>query len=544
MGVAAHGADAAAGTVPPESLRVPPGELVEVRRPAGDASIASDYLKRILTANVYDVAVESPLEPAERLSERIGNNNKILLKREDMQPVFSFKLRGAYNCMAQLTDEQLKRGVICSSAGNHAQGVALAASRLGTDAIICMPLTTPAIKVNSVKRLGATVKLVGEAYDETQAYAAQRAIDEGRTFIPPFDNPAVIAGQGTVGLEILRQCSGRLDAIFVPIGGGGLAAGVAAYIKCLRPDIKVIGVEPAQANGMAQSLYRGEITTLSRVDAFADGVAVKKVGTETFRVCQQLLDGVVLVDTDLICAAIKDVFEDTRSILEPAGAVALAGCKAFVERQKWSDATCVAITSGANMNFDRLRVVSELADLGLRSEAVLATKIAESPGSFKHFCSLVGSDMNITEFKYRQANSVPDAAVLYSVSYRDPEELEALKARMEGEKLETFDLSEDNVTTMHLRHLVGGHAQVDEEALYQITFPERPGALMTFLDAVSPRWNITMFHYRNQGSRESKVLVGFETSAAEREELEAAFESIDFAYTFEGDNTAFNTFCR
>jgi threonine dehydratase len=429
--------------------------------------------------------------------------------------------------------------------------VALSAQRLGVSAVVCMPVTTPAIKVDSVKRMGATVRLVGDTFDETNAFARALADDEGRAFIPPFDNPDVIAGQGTVGMEILRQCGSQpLHAIFVPVGGGGLIAGIAAYVKCVRPEVLVIGVEPAGANAMAQSLKAGRRVTLAKVDGFADGVAVKTVGVECFRVAQQLVDGTVLVDTDAICAAIKDVFEDTRSILEPAGALALAGAKAYLAAQGRSDCRVVAVTSGANMNFDRLRLVSELADVGLRQEAVLATTIPEAPGSFKRFAAVVAGPAggsaatDITEFKYRFAGAGAPARVLYSVALRGAAPLEALLGRLAQAGLPTVDLSANDVAKVHLRHLVGGAAAVAHERLLKVEFPEKPGALGRFLDVLSPRWNITLFHYRNAGGNVAKVLVGAQVPPAEADEFAQALATVGYDFNDETDNEAFTMFQR
>ncbi|CAM6051516.1 unnamed protein product [Sphagnum compactum] len=520
------------------------GGITEKTRNADNAAAGpspTSYLTRILASKVYDVAIESPLELAPKLSERIGA--QIHLKREDMQPVFSFKLRGAYNMMAKLPREQLDRGVICSSAGNHAQGVALAARRLKCDAVIAMPITTPKIKWQSVKRLGATVVLVGDAYDETQAYAKQRSIDEGRVFIPPFDHPEVIAGQGTVGMEIVRQHQGPLHAVFVPIGGGGLIAGIAAYMKQVRPEVKVIGVEPADANAMALSLHHGQRVLLQQVGGFADGVAVKVVGEETFRLCQELLDGVVLVNRDAICAAIKDMFEETRSILEPAGALALAGAKAYCQYYSIKDEAVVAVTSGANMNFDRLRIVTELADVGAHKEAVLVTFMPEERGSFKKFAEMVGP-INITEFKYRCTHGEEQALVLYSVGLHKEEELSALKKRMETAGMHTLDMTNNDLAKDHLRHLMGGQTQVDHELLYRFVFPERPGALMQFLEMFSPRWNITLFHYRSQGETGANVLVGLQVVKEDEQEFIHCADALGYEYQDERSNEAFQLIMR
>ncbi|KAK8685549.1 hypothetical protein V6N13_041549 [Hibiscus sabdariffa] len=490
-----------------------------------DVMNAMEYLTNILSSKVYDVAIESPLQLATKLSERLGN--QVWLKREDLQPVFSFKLRGAYNMMAKLPKEQLERGVICSSAGNHAQGVALSAKTLGCNAIIVMPVTTPEIKWQSVERLGATVVLVGDSYDEAQAYAKKRAREEGYTFITPFDHPDVIIGQGTVGMEIVRQKQGPLHAIFVPVGGGGLIAGIAAYVKRVSPEVKIIGVEPFDANAMALSLHHGERVILDQVGGFADGVAVKEVGEETFRICRELVDGVVLVSRDAICASIKDMFEEKRSILEPAGALALAGAEAYCKYYGLKGKNVVAITSGANMNFDKLRVVTELANVGRQQEAVLATVLPEEPGSFKQFCELVGP-MNITEFKYRCSSG--KAVVLYSVGVHTVSELEAMKQRMESCQLRTFNLTASDLVKDHLRYLMGGRSNVENELLCRFIFPERPGALMKFLDTFSPRWNISLFHYRGQGETGANVLVGIQVSKSEEEEFGRRADILGYDY--------------
>ncbi|XWS59574.1 hypothetical protein CRYUN_Cryun08bG0133800 [Craigia yunnanensis] len=513
------------------SLQYPSGYLGAVPERSidernADVINAMEYLTNILSSKVYDVAIESPLQLATKLSERLGN--QIWLKREDLQPVFSFKLRGAYNMMAKLPREQLERGVICSSAGNHAQGVALAAKRLGCNAVIAMPVTTPDIKWQSVKRLGATVVLIGDSYDEAQAYAKKRAKEEGRTFVPPFDHPDVIMGQGTVGMEIVRQTQGPLHAIFVPVGGGGLIAGIAAYVKRVSPEVKIIGVEPFDANAMALSLHHGERVMLDQVGGFADGVAVKEVGEETFRLCRELVDGVVLVSRDAICASIKDMFEEKRSILEPAGALALAGAEAYCKYYGLKGKNVVAITSGANMNFDKLRVVTELANVGRQQEAVLATVLPEEPGSFKQFCELVGP-MNITEFKYRFSSN-KGAVVLYSVGVHTVSELEAMKQRMESSQLKTYNLTASDLVKDHLRYLMGGRLNVENEVLCQFVFPERPGALMKFLDTFSPRWNISLFHYRGQGATGANVLVGIQVAKNEMEEFLNRADSLGYDY--------------
>ncbi|KAI3954805.1 hypothetical protein MKW98_002911 [Papaver atlanticum] len=529
--------------VSPESLQYESGFLGSVPSKQGidellgeDIPDSMSYLTNILSSKVYDVAIESPLQYAKMLSERISVN--VWLKREDLQPVFSFKLRGAYNMMAKLSEDQLARGVICSSAGNHAQGVALAAQRLGCDAVIVMPVTTPEIKWKSVKRLGAKVVLVGDSYDEAQAYAKQQGEQEGRTFIPPFDHPDVIMGQGTVGMEIVRQAEEPLHAIFVPVGGGGLISGIAAYVKLVCPEVKIIGVEPSDANAMALSLHHGERIMLDQVGGFADGVAVKVVGEETFRLCRELIDGVVLVSRDAICASIKDMFEEKRSILEPAGALALAGAEAYCKYYGLKGENVVAVTSGANMNFDRLRLVTELADVGRKREAVLATYMIEEPGSFKQFCELIGP-MNITEFKYRYDTSKNEALILYSVGLHTVSELTAMVNRMESCQLRTINLTTNDLVKDHLRHLMGGRSNVQDELICRFVFPERPGALVKFLDTFSPRWNISLFHYRAQGETGANVLVGIQVPSSEMYEFRVCVDNLGYEYTDEMSNAAF-----
>ncbi|MGZ8230800.1 MAG: threonine ammonia-lyase, biosynthetic [Burkholderiales bacterium] len=498
-----------------------------------------DYLERILNARVYDVAVETPLELAPNLTRRLGNT--VLLKREDMQPVFSFKLRGAYNKMAQMPEKSLKRGVIAASAGNHAQGVALAAQRLHCKATIVMPVTTPQIKVDAVRARGASVVLHGDSYND--AYDEARRLEEakGLVFVHPYDDPDVIAGQGTIGLEILRHHTGPIDAIFVPIGGGGLISGIAAYVKRLRPQIRVIGVEPLDADAMHRSLKAGRRVKLDHVGLFADGVAVKEVGTETFRLCSELVDDVLLVDTDAMCAAIKDVFEDTRAILEPAGALAIAGLKAYVGKTGAREQTLVAVASGANMNFDRLRFVAEEAELGEAREAIVAVTIPERPGSFKTFCSLIGP-RNITEFNYRYADPAR-AQVFVGVQVRDRSETESLVKIMHANGLDARDFTDNELAKLHVRHLVGGHAPaVENEILYRFEFPERPGALMKFLNAMSRGWNISLFHYRNHGADYGRVLVGMQVPAEDKKKFEAFLEELGYPYRDETRNPAYRLF--
>src|SRR5438270_1873852 len=466
-----------------------------------------DYLERILKARVYDVATESPLELARALSARL--KNRLLLKREDLQQVFSFKLRGAYNKMAGLPRARLARGVIAASAGNHAQGVALAAQRLGCRAVIVMPVTTPRIKVDAVQGRGAEVRLYGDSYAEAYQEALRIKRKRRLVFVHPYDDPEVIAGQGTIGMEILRQHPGELDAIFVPIGGGGLIAGIAAYVKQISPKTKIVGVEPVDAAAMARSLKAGRRIKLDHVGLFADGVAVKEVGRETFRLCRALVDDVVLVDTDEMCAAIKDVFEDTRVVLEPAGALGVAGAKAWAERHAVRGKTLVAVASGANTNFDRLRFIAEEAELGEHREAVLAVTIPERPGSFKRFCATLGGS-NITEFNYRIADS-REAHIFVGIEVNGRVQTARIVRNLRRHGLTTLDLSDNEMAKLHVRHMVGGRAPLaKDELLFRFEFPERPGALMKFLESMRSDWNISLFHYRNHGADYGRVLVGIE----------------------------------
>ncbi len=494
-----------------------------------------DYLEKILKARVYDVAIESPLDIAPALSARLGNT--ILLKREDMQPVFSFKLRGAYNKMAHLSAAQLKRGVIAASAGNHAQGVALAAQRLGCRATIVMPATTPQIKIAAVAARGARVVLFGDSYDDAYAHSLQIAKRERLTFVHPYDDPDVIAGQGTIGMEILRQHPGPIDAIFVAVGGGGLISGIGAYVKRLRPEIKLIGVEPVDADAMTRSLAAGRRVRLAQVGLFADGVAVKQVGAETLRLCRDLVDDMILVDNDAICAAIKDVFEDTRSILEPAGALAIAGAKAWVARRHATQRTLIAVACGANMNFDRLRFVAERAELGEQREAILAVTIPERPGSFRQFCTLLGP-RNVTEFNYRYSDP-RQAHVFVGVQVRDHSEIRALVSKLRKHGLPTQDLSDNEMAKLHVRHLVGGRApSVKNELLYRFEFPERPGALMNFLKHMGQGWNISLFHYRNHGADFGRVLVGMQVPPRDKPAFRRFLAQLGYASWDETRNPA------
>jgi threonine dehydratase len=498
-----------------------------------------DYLQKILTAKVYDVAVETALDAAPTLSQRL--HNRVLLKREDQQPVFSFKLRGAYNKMAHMTPAQRAKGVIAASAGNHAQGVALAAQKLGCRATIVMPVTTPHIKIAAVEARGAKVVLHGDSYSDAYDRALALQKSSGATFVHPYDDPDVIAGQGTVGMEILQQCQGPIEAIFVAVGGGGLISGIAAYVKRVRPEVRIIGVEPVDSDAMTRSLAAGRRVTLAHVGLFADGVAVKQVGKETFRLARQYVDEMVTVDTDAICAAIKDVFEDTRSILEPAGALAVAGMKAWCEKHRVRDQTLVAIACGANMNFDRLRFVAERAELGEAREAIFAVSIPERPGSFREFCALLGN-RNVTEFNYRFADA-KTAHIFVGVEVAGRHEARKLLAAFRRAKIEAFDLTDNEMAKLHVRHLVGGHAPTAKnEILYRFEFPERPGALMRFLNSMSAGWNISLFHYRNHGADYGRVLVGMQVPPADKADFRRFLDRLGYTCVDETDNPAYRMF--
>ena len=498
-----------------------------------------DYLEKILNAQVYDVAVETPLEPATNLSARL--HNRVLLKREDMQPVFSFKLRGAYNKMVHLSQQALKRGVIAASAGNHAQGVALAAQRLGCRAVIVMPVTTPQIKVDAVRQRGAEVVLSGDSYDEAYAHALELEQQEKLTFVHPYDDPEVIAGQGTIAMEILRQHPQPIHAVFCCVGGGGLISGVAAYVKRLRPETRIVGVEAADADAMARSLAAGKRVRLEQVGLFADGAAVKMVGEETFRLCREYVDEMILVDTDAICAAIKDVFEDTRAILEPAGALAVAGAKEYVRRTKLKDKTLVAVASGANINFDRLRFVAERAEVGEQREGVFAVTIPEERGSFRRFCALVGK-RNVTEFNYRIADA-KEAHIFVGIQLADRRDAKVLARSFEKSGFATLDLTDDELAKQHLRHMVGGRSPLaQDELLYRFEFPERPGALMRFLTSMAPNWNISLFHYRNQGADYGRILVGMQVPPDEKRQLKAFLATLGYRHWDESGHPAYRLF--
>jgi threonine dehydratase len=499
------------------------------------------YLQRILNAKVYDVAVETRLNLAKNLSKRLSN--KVWLKREDEQPVFSFKLRGAYNKMVHLSPAQLAQGVICASAGNHAQGVALSAKKLGCRAVIVMPVTTPKVKIDAVIALGGEVVLHGDSFTDAFGRAAELEAELGLTFVHPFDDPDVIAGQGTIAMELLRQHQGPIDAVFVAIGGGGLIAGVAAYIKAVRPEIKVIGVQTKDSDAMVRSVKAGKRVLLADVGLFSDGTAVKLVGEETFRVTRALVDDFCVVDTDAVCAAIKDVFEDTRSILEPAGALGVAAVKQYVAEHGCKGKTFIAITCGANMNFDRLRFVAERAEVGEHREALFAVTIPEARGSFKRFCELLGP-RSVTEFNYRISDA-EKAHIFVGVTTQKREESLKLAKAFTKQGFETVDLTDNELAKQHLRHMVGGRTELaHEERLYRFIFPERPGALMRFLSAMHPEWNITLFHYRNQGADYGRILVGLQVPKGNNAALRSFLNSLGYPYEDETQNPVYQLFLR
>lgn len=501
--------------------------------------MTTDYREKIEHSQVYAVARHTPLDLMPNLSMRL--KNQVLLKREDMQPVFSFKLRGAYNKMANLSAEALARGVICASAGNHAQGVALSAQKLGCRAVIVMPTTTPAIKINAVRARGAEVVLFGDSYSDAYAHALEVEKSESLTFVHPYDDPDVIAGQGTIAMEILQDYAEPIEAVFCCVGGGGLLAGIAAYIKALRPEIRVIGVEAQDAEAMTESLKTGERVMLEQVGLFADGAAVKQVGVHTFSLVQQYVDEMMVVDNDEICAAIKDVFEDTRSILEPAGALALAGLKAYAEKHQLQGKSLVAVASGANMNFDRLRFIAERAELGEHREAVFAVTIPETPGAFKTFCRLLGN-RNITEFNYRYSDA-RQAHIFVGVSVSNTAEPAEITRALDAAGLKALDLTGNEMAKLHLRHLVGGHApQAKNEVVYRFEFPEKPGALMNFLESMGHNWNISLFHYRNHGADFGRVLVGMQVPPEEKVAFELFLKQLGYPYWNESDNPAYQLF--
>jgi threonine dehydratase len=501
---------------------------------------AAAYLERILKANVYDVAVESPLEEAPRLSARLGN--RVLLKREDLQPVFSFKLRGAHNKLSRLPAAIRARGVICSSAGNHAQGLALSARHFGTRAVVVMPASTPAIKTDAVRALGAEIVLQGAGYDEAYGYAAALAGTENLTFVHPFDDPEVIAGQGTIAMELFRQHREPVDAVFVPVGGGGLASGIALYAKALYPDVRIIGVEPEESPSMQRSLAAGAPLTLEHVGIFADGVAVKRVGDETFRICRELLDDIVLVTTDEICAAIQDIFEECRSIAEPAGALGVAGLKRHVAATGLQGATLIAINSGANVNFDRLRHIAERAAVGEEREALFAVEIPETPGSFLRFCEALGR-RSVTEFNYRYGDPAR-ARIFVGVELRGGRsERGQVRDALAAAGYPVIDMSDDEMAKLHVRHMVGGLAQsLRDERLCRFEFPERPGALLEFLKAIGTRWNISLFHYRNHGSDYGRVLAGVQVADRQLTDFHSHLAELGYPWWDESTNPAYRMF--
>ena len=505
-----------------------------------------DYLRKILTARVYDVAIETSLELARNLSKRV--HNQVLLKREDSQPVFSFKLRGAYNKLAQLTAEQRDRGVICASAGNHAQGVALGAKRLGCKALIVMPLTTPKLKVDAVKALGGSVVLHGESYSDAHAHALELEQQHGLTFVHPFDDPDVIAGQGTIAMEILRQHPDPVYAVFVAIGGGGLISGVAAYIKAVRPEIKVIGVQMNDSDAMIRSVKAGKRVSLPEVGLFSDGTAVKQVGVETFRLTRELVDDFITVDADAVCAAIKDVFQDTRSILEPAGALSVAGAKQYIEKHQLSGQTLVAIACGANMNFDRLRFVAERAEVGEEREAIFAVTIPEERGSFKRFCELIGNlpggPRNVTEFNYRISDAAK-AHVFVGLTTEGAGESTKISNNFKKHGFENLDLTHDDLAKEHIRHMVGGHTSLAQnERLMRFVFPERPGALLKFLNLMRPGWNISLFHYRNQGADYGRILVGLQVPEKDDKAFDKFLTTLGYPWVEETLNPVYRMFLQ
>ncbi len=499
------------------------------------------YIKRILTARVYDVAIETPIDHAGFLSERLGN--KIILKREDLQPVYSFKLRGACNKVMQLSEEERQRGLVAASAGNHAQGLALVAQQLGLPCTIVMPNTTPDIKVKAVRARGAEAVLKGDTFDEAYAYSQKLVDEKGYVYIHPYDDEDVIAGQGTIGMELLHQTKGNVDAIFVPVGGGGLIAGIAAYIKYLRPDIKVIGVESDESACLYEAMKADERVVLDQVGIFADGVAVAQIGENTWKVARDYVDEVVTVSTDEICAAMKDIFNDTRAISEPAGALGIAGLKKYVAREKITDKNLVAVVSGANTNFDRLRHVAERAEIGEQREALFAVTIPERPGAFRKFCELLGK-RSITEFNYRYSDD-DQAQIFAGIQLADQNDRHSVVDTLNNNDYLVMDLTENEMAKVHVRYMVGGRAEnAIDEVVYRFEFPERPGALMRFLNQLGQKWNISMFHYRNHGAAYGRVLAGLQVPEQERELLREYMDKLGYRYWEETDNPAYQLFLK
>ncbi|MFW9617228.1 threonine ammonia-lyase, biosynthetic [Aquabacterium sp.] len=530
----------------PTAKRAAAKQPAKAPRKAAKAPVLTvqDYLQKILTSRVYDVAVESSLDEARNLSRRLGH--QVYLKREDQQPVFSFKLRGAYNKMAKLSKQQLAKGVICASAGNHAQGVALGAKRLGCQATIVMPTTTPQVKIDAVRAFGGEnvqIVLHGDSYSDAAGHAKELEKKKGMTFVHPFDDPDVIAGQGTIAMEILRQHSGPIDAVFVAIGGGGLISGVAAYIKAVRPEIKVIGVQMSDSDAMARSVKAGKRVTLDDVGLFSDGTAVKLVGEETMRLAKDLVDDFVIVNTDAVCAAIKDIYQDTRSIVEPAGALGVAALKQYAERHGGQGKTYIAINCGANMNFDRLRFVAERAEVGEEREALLAVSIPEERGSFKRFCETIGP-RSVTEFNYRISDE-KQAHVFVGLTTKEKGESKKIARQFEQQGFNTVDLTHDELAKTHIRHMVGGRSSLAEgERLFSFVFPERPGALMTFLTSLPPGWNISLFHYRNQGADYGRILVGLQVPKAETKSIKSFLDKLGYVWVDESRNPVYRLFLR
>ena len=514
--------------------------------PSYDKNILAPIVRKILTARIYDAAHETPLEPMASLSQKLGHN--LLLKREDLQPVFSFKLRGAYNKIRQLPQAALEKGIICASAGNHAQGVAMSAQKLNIRAVIVMPATTPEIKVASVRARGAEVVLIGDAFDQAYEHAMSLVAQDGLTFIHPFDDEEVIAGQGTIGMEILRQAPEHLNVVFVPIGGGGLAAGVSAYIKYLQPEVRVIGVESCDAASMKAALEQGELVTLDQVGIFADGVAVKRVGENNFNLCRHTLDDVITITPDEMCAAIKDIFESSRCISEPSGALAIAGMKKYLQTYEaqgfTKPLTLAAVSSGANMNFDRLRHITERTAIGEGKEAILAVSISEEIGSFRKLCGLI-ADKPITEFNYRYASGQDRAQIFIGLQTSSPSDLQDVMETLNEAGNDTLDLSGNEMAKVHLRHMVGGRVvDLDNEVLYRFEFPERPGALMQFLNELGQRFNISLFHYRNHGTDYGRVLAGFQVDDHQRQAFQDHLDHLGYRYFDESNNPAYDCFLK